>query len=475
MKQHPSRLEEFLPRGTSETLEWRGNRKITIRPRINASGGVGFRVTFPGSVTGGRVLCLQSRTLEEAKAIARQKGGEFAASRSTALILGDAEKIQAAAALRTLQEAGVRIPLDEVARRFAEAHRSLAPHHLSVSEAAELLAHCLETAAPTGRPLVEVVQSAVERLAPAGGVKTLSAAIDEMVTAKKAWATQGHLRPASIRDFCDRTGRISKDLGAIPLPELTKPVILEWLKGLDLAPRSRKNYRMVLGEVLRFALQKRYLSSNPVEELTAFEVKDIEGQLNDAKEPEILTPAEAKALITAAFSSPELDLGPAVALGLFGGIRTEELKRLKWGALRLNEPEPFVVIGPEIAKKRRIRNVTLPPCAVVWLRTWPIHSPEEPVTRSTHANDYQKRFQRLSRLAGLTWAQNAMRHSFGTYHYALHGNALETARLMGHRGDDSVLFAHYRALASKEHGAEYFSILPPSAGAVVPFPRNAAS
>jgi integrase len=470
MKRNAALTDGFTRRGTSEVWEWDQNPKITIRPRRNGSGGLGYRVTFPSRVTGGRVVFLQGKSLEEAKEIARAKGREFTESRSTALILGDAEKIQAAGALRTLRSAGVDLPLDEVARRMVAAQQALKPHGFDVAEAANLLAFCLTASAPTRLPLVDVVKYAVERLAPAGGVTTLSSAIEEMVRAKTIWAEQGHLRPASIRDFRDRTGRISRDIGSLPLPEITKAIVLEWLKGLELSPRSRKNYRMVLGEILRFAVQKRYASSNPIEELTAFEIKDLEGQGQEAREPNILPPMHARALITAAFEHPELDLGGAVALGLFCGIRTEELKRLRWDAVRLDEVEPFVVIGADIAKKRRIRNVPIAPCAVAWLRAWPRPSGDGPVTRSAHANDYQKRFKKLCRFAGINWDQNAMRHSFGTYHFALLGNALETARLMGHRGDDTVLFAHYRALATKSQGEEYFSLMPPASGkAIVPF------
>lgn len=469
MKRNKGSTDDFTLRSDSQVWEWAENPRITIRPRVNASGGIGYRVTFPASVTGGPVLFLQSRNLDEAKSIARHKGREFAHSRSTALTLGDSEKIQAAGALRLLQASGSSLGLDEVARRYCEASAALATHALDVVEAANLLAFCLSTSAPTGRPLVDVVKYAVERIMPSGGRKTLKEVIDEMVQAKRVWASQGHLRPASIRDFENRTGKIADDLGSLPLPEITKETLLQWLRGLELAPRSRKNYRMVLAEVLRYAQQKRYLATNPIEELTAFDVKDIEGQPAEVREPKILTPTQAESLLTAAFANPNLDLGAAVVLGLFCGIRTEELKRLKWDAVRLNEPEPFVVIGPEIAKKRRIRNVIIPACAVAWLQAWPHRTKDGALTRSDHANDYQKRFKKLARLAELAWDQNAMRHSFGSYHFAVHGNAIETARLMGHRGDDAVLFAHYRALASKDQGAQYFAILPKSESNLLAF------
>jgi len=67
-----------------------------------------------------------------------------------------------------------------------------------------------------------------------------------------------------------------------------------------------------------------------------------------------------------------------------------------------------------------------------------------------------------------------MRHSFGSYHFAKHGNSIETARILGHKGDDTVLFAHYRALTTKVQGDEYFAILPKSSGKVIEFPAATA-
>ncbi len=60
-----------------------------------------------------------------------------------------------------------------------------------------------------------------------------------------------------------------------------------------------------------------------------------------------------------------------------------------------------------------------------------------------------------------------MRHSFGSYPYALHGNPLETSRLLGHKASDQVLFDHYRALATKAQAEAYFAITPPPTAAKV--------
>ena len=471
MKTRVSDKEDFTlkrqKKGALRVWVWQDNPRITIRERLNASGGMGYRVTFPVSVTGGRVLFLQRKSLDDAKEIARNRGREFRESRSSALVLGDTQKIQAATAIRLLKDSRIQKPLDEVARLYSQAHALLQPHNLEVNEAAKLLTEALQLAQPTGKPLAELVSYAVSRICPTGGSKTLTELAEEMVEMKRGWLERGDLRPDSFRDFENRAGKISADLGTIPLSELTKDVIYEWLKCLKLAPRSTKNYRMVFAEILKYAQQKRYILINPNDEFTRQDIKELEGMANEVRQPSILTPKQSEALVTAAFNNPDLDLGAAVVLGLFGGIRTEELKRLKWDAVRLDEVHPFVVIGPEIAKKRRIRNVPLPECAVACLRIWPRTS--DKITRSTHANDYQKRFMKLCEKAEIKWQSNAMRHSFGSYHYSKYGNSIETARILGHKGDDTVLFAHYRALTTKAQGDAYFSILPKTTGKIITF------
>jgi hypothetical protein len=42
-----------------------------------------------------------------------------------------------------------------------------------------------------------------------------------------------------------------------------------------------------------------------------------------------------------------------------------------------------------------------------------------------------------------------MRHSSGSGHDALHGDPLETSRLLGHKASDHVLFDHFAARATK--------------------------
>jgi hypothetical protein len=68
----------------------------------------------------------------------------------------------------------------------------------------------------------------------------------------------------------------------------------------------------------------------------------------------------------------------------------------------------------------------------------------------------------LTELAGMlattTMPHNALRHSFCTYHVALYGDAGNTATLLTHRGNVSILYEHYRGNATRKQAQQWFGL-----------------
>jgi len=392
---------------------------IRIRPLFNRNAGEVFapsyRVEVPARVTGKGRLLKQFKRREDAEAWAERMFRGQRLEGEGFFELTDAERGEVAVNLPLLRERGIS--------------------------------------------LTEAVQFVLKRMRPKELTKTVSEVVEELVASKAQRFGRGDLRERSYTDFAYRTRKFAASLGGRLVEEVTGEEIKAWLNGLKRGPRTNWNYMAVIGEVFRYAVQKKYAFSSPLDELTDVERKELCGN-GDPKEPCILTVEEAERLLNAALANPELDLLGAVVLALFCGLRTEEIKRLEWDSVRMGESPPTVVIGTKIAKKRRLRYVDILPVAMAWLSLVPNRTGQ--VTRSEHANDYQKRFRKLHKLAGFEeWEANAMRHSFGSYYYALSGNPLETSRLLGHKASDQVLFDHYRALVSKERAEAYFSIYPP--------------
>lgn len=312
-----------------------------------------------------------------------------------------------------------------------------------------------------GISLDEAIRFAVKHLRPEGRTKTVVDVVAELSASKEQRHLRGDLRERSYRDFRLRANRFAESFQDRVAANVSGSDIKAWLVSLKLGVRSNQNYLSVIGEVFKLATQRRYVAFSPLDELTDIDRKELCGRKDEGKEPSILTPSEAERLLSAALTHPELEMLGAVTLALFCGLRTEEIKRLDWDAVKLAELPAVVTIGSKIAKKRRIRHVEIAPNALQWLTLVPNRTGA--VSSNQHFNDHQKRFKKLLKLAGFkTWEANAMRHSFGSYHYALQGNALDTARLLGHKASDQVLFDHYRALATRAHAEAYFSIQPPA-------------
>jgi len=320
-----------------------------------------------------------------------------------------------------------------------------------------------------GISIGEAVRFAVKHIRPEGKTKALREIVDELVKSKAQRHERGDLRPRSYADFKQRAEKFADAFEGRIASEISTDEIKKWLNGLEVGSRSNKNYLSIIGEVFKLATQRRYVAFSPLESLTDIDRKELCGGSPAEREPSILTPAEAEKLLLGALNNPDLGLLGAVTLGLFCGLRTEELKRLDWADVKLNEAQPVVTIGAKIAKKRRIRHIEIPANAVQWLSL--VTSVKGPVTSNSSYNDHQHRFRKLRDLAKLKkWETNAMRHSFGSYHYSLHGNPLETSRLLGHKASDQVLFDHYRALTTKTQAEAFFAIRPPALdGKVVAF------
>jgi hypothetical protein len=62
---------------------------------------------------------------------------------------------------------------------------------------------------------------------------------------------------------------------------------------------------------------------------------------------------------------------------------------------------------------------------------------------------------------------NVLRHTFGSYHYALHRNENLTAAEMGN--SPAMVFRHYRAVVTPEAAAKFWNVLPATCANVVAF------
>jgi integrase len=343
------------------------------------------------------------------------------------------------------------------AETFAEqarvAHKNEGVAAFSLPQEARVsAAKCLGKLAPYNATLEEAVDYYVKHVLRYRNAPTVAEIGVQMLNDAKSAGR----RERTIRDLQTRMRQFSAAFGNRRLGTITLPELQAWLNNPVWSPRTRINYAVKVSQLYNFAIKHNWADANLAEKVSRPTPED--------KEPGILTVKQVSAMLEHA---PEFHLLPYVALGLFAGLRSAEIQRLDWSAVKLSERS--IIIGAEVAKKHSRRVVEINNTLAAWLA--PYVKERGPVVSLDHLRE---RFEALRKKASITeWPDNALRHSFGSYHLAAHGDAVKTAAQMGHR-DTGVLHNHYKALVTKTD-AERFWALRPAEGAenVIPMRQTA--
>jgi integrase len=163
----------------------------------------------------------------------------------------------------------------------------------------------------------------------------------------------------------------------------------------------------------------------------------------DKMPPRILTPAESRLI----YKATRTVMRPYVVLGLYVGLRPEEITRLDWSHIDL-EAGTVRATG-----KRRTRLVTMEPLAVKLLREHPLK--KGPVAPCNSVIDRWR--VKIRKLLGLDrWPQDLLRHTAASYLLALIQDAGKVATRLGN--SVKVLNGHYLNVIKADDCAEFWSL-----------------
>lgn len=176
------------------------------------------------------------------------------------------------------------------------------------------------------------------------------------------------------------------------------------------------------------------------------------------KRPGILSPAEAVALVGACGEG----LRPAVALGLYAGLRMCEVQRLVWDEVLLHRGVVEVRADKSKTGTRRLvriervleRILTAVPEGRRRGRVWPVNGRVLFDAAKKEAG-FAGRRKGAGDAEARRYPPNALRHSFASYHLAHFRDAGRTALELGHT-TTAMLFEHYRELVSPEDAAAFW-------------------
>ena len=366
---------------------------------------------------------------------------------------------------------------NEQASEYAASVQTLAPFGIGLLTAADALVNVLKTlggfpsvdamkqAAAQGKPfpsLADVQAAAVFHKAKHQKItdKTVADVVTELLALKKA-------RGAADRYLSDLKFRLDKfaDAFKVNIGSVQTPDIQEWLDKLKLSSQSYANNRRVVHLLCEFAVARGYALDNPALKVERPKIKN--GEI------EIFTPDEARRLLAVASE----DFRPCLAIGLFAGLRSAEIERLEWRDIDLKQGH--IVVGADKSKTASRRIVPIVENLAEWLaltpedkrkgKIWTFERDWLHKTQSATAAATEVKADKAKGIAGqkpVKWKQNAPRHSFVSYTFALSNDAGRTAGFAGNSA--AMIHKHYKQLCTPAAAKEFFSIKPPESPKELP-------
>jgi integrase len=316
--------------------------------------------------------------------------------------------------------------------------------HTLLDAAKHLARHLLTTSG--GIPLSEALRLLLKdrerpRYSPVYR-KSLEHRLKPFVDSFPEGKTTRQVTPADVESFLDQLHQLNRKAGTL------------------------ESYRKDIFTLFSFAKERGHCAENPAKRVKKDEIQ---------YRIEILTPEQCARLLAAC----DAETLPAIAIGMFCGLRSSEISRLDWSKVNLGES--VIILDTAVARKTRSRRVVpIPEACKAWITP---HSKEAgPVqpksfrnrrdcvrVRAGFAPSYIKReFEELQGLLKIAkqnkvklepWPQNCLRHTAISYALAECG---DPGKVSGWAGNSPAMIKqHYDAQATPSAAKAFFAIMPP--------------
>jgi integrase len=306
---------------------------------------------------------------------------------------------------------------------------------LSIPDALRVEAiECAELLQPFGVTLRDAARFYAAHLKTVTDSRKVSEVVADLLAAR----TADGMSPRYLGDLRVRLGRFALSFGEEMIAAISAYRIEDWLRGLGVGAVTRNTFRRRLAVLFSFAKRRGYVTENPT--------TNVERAKEPETEIEILSVSQVARLLESASS----DMLPFWAIGAFAGLRRAETERLSWSEVDFDAGVIEVKASKSKTASRRL--VTVQPNLRAWLAPYRTRIGRVcPVNLQRKINEDRER-------AGLRagWPQNALRHSFGSYHLAQFGDAAKLALEMGN--SPATIFRHYRQLVKPRQAERYWKI-----------------
>lgn len=279
------------------------------------------------------------------------------------------------------------------------------------------------------------------------GTPTLANVVSALVTEKE----QANRSEGYIADLKVKFSSFGKHVGAdTKIADITADQISDYIYEANsgLNEVSKLNHIRVLAVLFNYAEKKRFISFNPVSEITKPKKKK--------SAPKIVTPEDFTILLNRCLKRKWHDRLAVFVMVGFCGVRMEEASKLNWADINLSTKK--VRVSEDIAKLGSHRIIPIPVNAMAWLkavhdarRTGPIITP-----------NWKNLCRSAIRFSHINCPKNSIRHSYCSYALAAGWALADVIAWMGHNGSPAMINRQYRELVETEAALKFWGIRPSS-------------
>lgn len=257
---------------------------------------------------------------------------------------------------------------------------------------------------------------------------TLETVLNELIVSK----TAGNRRKVYTDSLHYYVSRFVNSFGSSsPVHSITTSQIEVFLN--QFSGYARQTWLNRISTFYAFAVRREYIERNPC--------KPIDRVRIDRKPPVVLTVEQANSLVV---SCPNI-CKPYLILGMFAGIRPDEIHRMTWDDVNL-ETGAVKVDG----KTRQRRIVYLEAIALKHLSAHPLKS--GPVAPSKNVIRRWKRKQKA--LLGGKWCADILRHTAASYLLAKYQDVGKVAMALGN--SPQILLRHYHDPVTQDESKKFW-------------------
>lgn len=262
--------------------------------------------------------------------------------------------------------------------------------------------------------------------------------------------------PRYLKDLDQKLSAFVDSFGDQISSEVSTDSIEEWLDSLNVGSLTTVHgyFRAIRG-LFNFAKRKGYVKESPLDSIDQENIKPHEMKV------EVLTLKQASKVL----SQAPARVVPSIVLGLFCGLRTVEVQRLDWSNVDLRRRQ--VYLPSDITKTGQARWVTISDNAVEWLRPYDQSEGSiRPAEGEEGYSAFRREMSNVAKTCGIGKWKNHLRHSFASYHYALHRNMESTVAELGHQ-NRQITWKHYQKAVSHEDAERFWQIYPVDSSSII--------